>query len=82
MYLFKIGLESKESTPSPPPVYLYCLYSFIFNSIKCFLISVHYPYIIFCQPGKCLYTTVRELVENALDSAESISELPIIEITL
>ncbi|KAK6164231.1 hypothetical protein DH2020_001095 [Rehmannia glutinosa] len=27
--------------------------------------------------GKCLYTTVRELVENALDSAESISELPL-----
>ena len=27
------------------------------------------------QPGKCLYTTVRELVENALDSAKSISEL-------
>ncbi len=34
------------------------------------------------QPGKCLYTTVRELVENALDSAESISELPLIEITM
>jgi DNA topoisomerase VI subunit B len=29
-----------------------------------------------------LYTTVRELVENALDSAESISELPLIEITM
>ncbi|XLS92589.1 hypothetical protein HN51_068597, partial [Arachis hypogaea] len=26
-------------------------------------------------PGKSLYTTVRELVENSLDSAESISEL-------
>ncbi|KAL6505332.1 DNA topoisomerase 6 subunit B [Orobanche gracilis] len=36
----------------------------------------------FDNPGKCLYTTVRELVENALDSAESISELPIIEITI
>lgn len=34
------------------------------------------------QPGKCLYTTIRELVENALDSAESISELPIIEIAM
>ncbi|KAG5594974.1 hypothetical protein H5410_036206, partial [Solanum commersonii] len=33
-------------------------------------------------PGKCLYTTVRELVENALDSAESISELPVVEITI
>ena len=34
------------------------------------------------QPGKSLYTTIRELVENALDSAESISELPHIEITM
>jgi hypothetical protein len=34
------------------------------------------------QPGKSLYTTMRELVENALDSAESISELPDIEITM
>ncbi|GFP94420.1 DNA topoisomerase 6 subunit b [Phtheirospermum japonicum] len=36
----------------------------------------------FDNPGKSLYTTVRELVENALDSAESISELPVIEITI
>ncbi|GAB4856080.1 DNA topoisomerase 6 subunit B [Ancistrocladus abbreviatus] len=36
----------------------------------------------FDNPGKCLYTTVRELVENSLDSAESISELPIVEITI
>ncbi|XP_039027725.1 DNA topoisomerase 6 subunit B [Hibiscus syriacus] len=36
----------------------------------------------FDNPGKCLYTTVREFVENALDSAESISELPVIEITI
>ncbi|KAF8057634.1 TOP6B [Scenedesmus sp. PABB004] len=36
----------------------------------------------FDNPGKCLYTTIRELVENALDSAESISELPMIEITI
>ncbi|KAH0652713.1 hypothetical protein KY289_030391 [Solanum tuberosum] len=34
------------------------------------------------QPGKCLYTTVRELVENAFDSVESISELPVVEITI
>lgn len=34
------------------------------------------------QPGKCLYTTIRELVENALDSAESISNLPVIDITM
>lgn len=32
------------------------------------------------QPGKCLYTTIRELVENSLDSAESISMLPDIDI--
>ncbi|CAL5200102.1 unnamed protein product [Lathyrus oleraceus] len=36
----------------------------------------------FDNPGKSLYTTVRELVENALDSAESISELPVVEITI
>ncbi|XP_015159832.1 DNA topoisomerase 6 subunit B-like [Solanum tuberosum] len=36
----------------------------------------------FDNPGKCLYTTVRELVENALDSAESISELPVVETTI
>lgn len=36
----------------------------------------------FDNPGKSLYTTVRELVENSLDSAESISELPNIEITI
>ncbi|THU59228.1 hypothetical protein C4D60_Mb03t22750 [Musa balbisiana] len=36
----------------------------------------------FDNPGKSLYTTVRELVENALDSAESISRLPDIEIII
>ncbi|CAL5357958.1 unnamed protein product [Camellia sinensis] len=36
----------------------------------------------FDNPGKSLYTTVRELVENALDSAETISELPVVEITI
>ncbi|KAF6158725.1 hypothetical protein GIB67_040239 [Kingdonia uniflora] len=36
----------------------------------------------FDNSGKSLYTTVRELVENALDSAESVSELPIIELTI
>ncbi|RAL39918.1 hypothetical protein DM860_008058 [Cuscuta australis] len=36
----------------------------------------------FDNPGKSLYTTVRELVENALDSAESISELPVVEMTI
>ena len=34
------------------------------------------------QPGKCLYTTVRELVENSLDAAESISQLPDIDVTM
>ncbi|KAL5708008.1 DNA topoisomerase (ATP-hydrolyzing) [Ranunculus cassubicifolius] len=36
----------------------------------------------FDNPGKSLYTTVRELVENSLDSSESISELPVIEVTI
>ena len=36
----------------------------------------------FLQPGKCLYTTVRELVENSLDAAESIGALPEIEISM
>ncbi|KAJ6821162.1 DNA topoisomerase 6 subunit B [Iris pallida] len=36
----------------------------------------------FDNPGKSLYTTVRELVENSLDSAESISNLPAIEMTI
>ncbi|XWS73487.1 hypothetical protein CRYUN_Cryun02cG0133500 [Craigia yunnanensis] len=36
----------------------------------------------FDNPGKSLYTTVRELVENALDSAESISELPVVDLTI
>ena len=34
------------------------------------------------QPGRCLYTTVRELVENSLDAAESISELPEVSIIM
>lgn len=34
------------------------------------------------QPGRCLYTTVRELVENSLDAAESIKQLPSLEITM
>lgn len=36
----------------------------------------------FDNPGKSLYTTVRELVENSLDSSESISELPVVEVTI
>ncbi|KAG5566226.1 hypothetical protein RHGRI_001986 [Rhododendron griersonianum] len=36
----------------------------------------------FDNPGKSLYTTVRELVENALDSAEAISELPVVEVMI
>ena len=34
------------------------------------------------QPGKCLYTSVRELVENSLDAAESIGQLPDVTITM
>uniref|UniRef100_M1AVT6 Type II DNA topoisomerase VI subunit B n=1 Tax=Solanum tuberosum TaxID=4113 RepID=M1AVT6_SOLTU len=36
----------------------------------------------FDNPEKCLYSTVREHVENALDSTKSISELPAVEITI
>lgn len=36
----------------------------------------------FDNPGKSLYTTIRELVENSLDACESISVLPDIEITV
>lgn len=34
------------------------------------------------QPGKSLYTTVRELVENALDSCEGIGEPPNVAINM
>jgi DNA topoisomerase VI subunit B len=34
----------------------------------------------FDNPGKSLYTSIRELVENSLDAAESISVLPDIEV--
>jgi DNA topoisomerase-6 subunit B len=36
----------------------------------------------FDNPGKSLYTTIRELVENSLDACESISAPPDIEITV
>ncbi|KAK9847694.1 hypothetical protein WJX84_000913 [Apatococcus fuscideae] len=36
----------------------------------------------FDNPGKSLYTTVRELVENSLDAAESLGKLPSIEVTI
>lgn len=34
------------------------------------------------QPGKALYTTIRELVENSLDAAESASVLPDISLSI
>jgi hypothetical protein len=34
------------------------------------------------QDGKCLYTTVREFVENSLDAAEAIGVLPEVSITM
>ena len=34
------------------------------------------------NPGKSLYTTIRELVENALDAAESIGQLPDIHVSI
>eukprot|EP01137_Pigoraptor_chileana_P015407 Opistho-2@71290 len=36
----------------------------------------------FDNPGKSLYTTVREFVENSLDAAESIGVLPVIQLTI
>lgn len=36
----------------------------------------------FDNPGKALYTTVREFVENSLDACESIGVLPNVELTL
>jgi DNA topoisomerase VI subunit B len=34
------------------------------------------------QPGKSLYTTLRELIENGLDAAEAIMRLPDLAITV
>ena len=34
------------------------------------------------QPGKSLYTTVREFIENSLDAAEDAGHLPSIEIEM
>ena len=36
----------------------------------------------FDNPGKSLYTTIRELVENGLDAAEAINVLPSITVTM
>lgn len=36
----------------------------------------------FDNPGKALYTTLREFVENALDAAEDIGVLPSIDIVM
>lgn len=36
----------------------------------------------FDNPGKSLFTTIRELVENSLDAAESIQVLPTIELSI
>lgn len=36
----------------------------------------------FDNPGKSLYTTVREFVENSLDAAESIQILPDVQVTI
>ena len=36
----------------------------------------------FDNPGKSLYTTVREFVENSLDAAEAIQVLPTIELSI
>lgn len=38
--------------------------------------------ILIWQAGKSLYTTIRELVENSLDAAESIGALPLVALTI
>jgi len=43
---------------------------------------LHHIPITISKPGKSLYTTIRELVENSLDAAESIEVLPDIKVTL
>ncbi|RRT55979.1 hypothetical protein B296_00042659 [Ensete ventricosum] len=64
-------LKQSECSWKPPPVLS-----------KRISDQVEYSFLFLVQPGKSLYTTVRELVENALDSAESISQLPDIEMIL
>ena len=36
----------------------------------------------FDNPGKALYTTVREFVENSLDAAETMGRLPCVQVTV
>ena len=50
-------------------------------------LACHVPYaqdavLPMLQPGKSLYTSMRELVENSLDAAESINKLPDIQVTM
>lgn len=40
------------------------------------------PFFLPPQPGKCLYTSMRELVENSLDAAEAAGTLPDVDITV
>ena len=63
----KREIVDSRSSPSPRPL--------LFNLDLFFLFH-------FLQPGKSLYTSMRELVENSLDAAESINELPDIEISM
>ena len=53
-----------------------------FSLIIINLLSSTSSFFFFTQPGKSLYTSMRELVENSLDAAESINELPDIEISM
>ena len=36
----------------------------------------------FDNPGKSLFTSIRELIENSLDAAESIHALPVIQVKI
>lgn len=51
-------------------------------SLAVVVFSVPIAFSTFAQPGKSLYTTIRELVENSLDAAESIEVLPEIAVTI
>lgn len=47
-----------------------------------YLAQIYYSCMLHAQPGRCLYTTVRELVENSLDASESIGMLPDIDVEM
>ena len=56
-----------------------------FDNVRCSFSSITHVEVDLAlaqQPGKSLYTTLRELIENGLDAAEAIGEHPDLEITM